>query len=189
VRDALDEQAGARRLFLCGISMGALLSLRLAAEAGSRIHALALIAPAVSFVGSSRLFTEVVGLLPRLPYLVSKGGRDIQARAGQARSGPVSPRDSDGAYDFVPLRWGRELRLLSREALADAPRVRVPTLLLQGGRDQTVSPRGTRKLAGLLGSDDIALRVYPRSGHVLPLDLDGPAASKAVVRFFLRSEE
>lgn len=191
-RAALRELQGARRILVCGLSMGALLALHLAAEADPslRIDALALLAPAIEFAGKSWLFTQVVGRLPRLPMklLVSKGGRDIQARRVLGPQTANRAGGEDGAYSAVPVRWGRELRLLSEEALALAPRVQVPTLILHGARDQTAAPSGARRLAGALGGFDLTLHVYAKSGHVLPLDVDSEAVSAAVVGFFKKVE-
>jgi alpha-beta hydrolase superfamily lysophospholipase len=72
--------------------------------------------------------------------------------------------------------------------MALAPHVHLPTLLLHGGLDRTASPRGAQRLARALGSTDVELKVFPKSGHVLPLDLDGAAVSAAVVEFFQRAE-
>jgi carboxylesterase len=191
-RQALRELQGARRVYVCGLSMGALLSLRLAAKSDPalRIDALALLAPAIEFAGTTWLFTQVIGRLPPvpLPWLLDKGGRDIQERKSAPAADDRSTSRADGSYRAVPIGWGRELRLLSDEALAAAPAVKMPTLILQGARDRTVAAAGARKLAGVIGSTDVKLHIYERSGHVLPLDFDKAAVCAAVVQFFQRAE-
>jgi carboxylesterase len=196
-RDALLSLQGARSVYLCGLSMGALLAVHLAAKGLVRqgvapVSALALLAPAVDMAGLTWLFTQVVGRLPTLPGVVSKGARDIQQRAGVPppddrvpERPPAEPGEvvADGSYTGIPLRWGRELRLLSEEALALAGRIRTRALLLHGGRDRTASVRGTRRLARALDGPT-TIRIFPDSGHVLPLDVDGPAVCEAVVSFF-----
>jgi carboxylesterase len=183
-RRSFDELHGARRVFICGLSMGALLALRLAAQIDLRGAGLALLAPAIRFAGSTWLYVNVVGRLPMAPRMtIGKGARDIRA----VRLEPAARDDArhpDGSYRSTSLRWGRELRLLSEEALAAAPAVRAPALLLHGGLDRTADPSSARILAGTLGSNRLSLRVYPNSGHVLPLDVDGPAVSAEVVSFF-----
>jgi carboxylesterase len=193
-RAALDGLSGARRVFLGGLSAGAMLAITLAAEARVRqgqrpVTALALLAPAVRFAGTTWLFTQALGRLPlpaRTPLYLDKGARDVK--------GPGTPITTisrelrtDGSLARVPLGWGRELRLLSTEALALAPRVRAPTLILQGGRDTTAAPAGARLLAGRLGAQVLELRLFPESGHVLPIDRDGPAVCDAIADFFARS--
>jgi len=178
-RNAFLSLKGSRRVFLCGLSMGALLAIHLAAKSWMReglpdLSALALLAPAIEFSGMTWLFTQVVGRLPAIPFILGKGERDIQ-KAGEG---------VDGSYSAVPMRWGAELRALSRESLALAHRVHAPALILQGGLDRTVSPAGARRLARQLASSKVELRIFPGSGHVLPLDAEGASVCDSVVQFF-----
>jgi carboxylesterase len=182
--DALRSLRGARRVFVCGLSMGALLSVELCARVAARdgapaVAALALLAPAVRMARLSRVFTEVIGRLPPLPIILGKGARDIAVLAAQGDQ-PAAP---DGSYQEIPWSWGRELRLLGEEALADARQVRVPALLLHGSLDKTASPVGSHMLrAALAGPARVVL--FPRSGHVLPLDAEGAEVARAIVGFF-----
>jgi carboxylesterase len=178
-REALSSLRGARKIFVCGLSMGALLSIELAsqswqAEGLPEISAVALMAPAVKFEGTTRIFTEVLGRLPALPVLIPKGRRDIQR-------GETEP----SAYDRVPMCWGRELRLLSNEAMTLAPRVRAPALVLHGALDKTASLSGAKLLVRTLGSTKLReLEVLQLSGHVLPLDVQSAEVCGEIVRFF-----
>ena len=182
---ALAELQGARRIFVAGLSAGALLALHLASVGRMRIDRLALLAPAIRFTGATWAFTQVVGRLPaRLPFVVSKGRRDIQGAAVPVPEGAADERNADGSYRSIPLRWGRELRLLSQDALELASAVRAPTLILHGALDATTAVAGARLLAGSLGSSEVCLQVFPRSGHVLPLDLEADAVCARIVRFF-----
>ncbi|HEY2031785.1 MAG TPA: alpha/beta fold hydrolase, partial [Myxococcales bacterium] len=175
---ALRGLAGARRIYLCGLSAGALLAIHLAARAPD-IRAVALLAPAVAFSHATWLFAEVLGRLPVAPrVLLAKGARDVAV---------ADDRESVAqAYTAVPLSWGRELRLLAASAREVAPEVRAPALILSGGRDRTVSPAGAQKLALRLGSPKpVRTRVFPASGHLLPLDRDSAEVCDEVVRFFV----
>jgi carboxylesterase len=182
--EALLSLRGARRIFLGGLSLGALLSVRLAARAGPpgapAPAALALLAPAIGMRGLNLVFTEVIGRLPPLRVLVGKGDRDV--RGEQPRQTSAQAR-ADGSYTQVPWRWGRELRLLGEEALADAHRVRARALVLHGAEDRTASFVGARRLARALGGP-VHVRVFPRSGHVLPIDVESAEVCSAIVRFF-----
>lgn len=178
-RNALLSLKGSRRVYLCGLSMGALLAIHLAAKSWVReglpdLSALALLAPAIEFRGASWLFTEVLGRLPAIPWILEKGARDIR------NPGPAA----DGRYSAVPMRWGADLRVLSHEALKLAHRVHAPALILQGALDRTVSPSGARRLARQLASAKVELHILPGSGHVLPLDAEWVEVCSRVVRFF-----
>ena len=180
---ALSALRGARRVFVCGLSAGALLALELAAHSRLRegvpeIQRLALLAPAVEMRGLSWVFTNLVGRLPVPPVVVGKR-RDLPAAEGGSRP--------DDGYSGVPLTWGRELRLLAREAMQVARRVRAPTLILHGERDPTAAPSGARRLARELGSREVELRMFPRTGHLMPLDVESREVCSAVVSFFQES--
>ena len=183
-RAALIELRGARRIFLCGLSAGALLTIDLAARSFIReglpdFSAVALLAPAIEFAGATWLFTQIVGRLPALPITLAKGPRDISVpRQPDERDGV------DGSYSAVPMRWGRELLSLSREAYRLAPRVHAPALIVQGLKDRTVAPAGARRLSRHLGSPRVEMRLLPRSGHVLPLDVESDEVCSIVVSFF-----
>jgi carboxylesterase len=181
-REALLGLRGARKLYLCGLSAGAAIAVQLASrswlnEGLPDFEAMVLLAPAIQFLGASWLYAEVVGRLPALPIMFSKGARDIAQ---------VDDREREpSAYTAVPMRWGRELRELSEEAQKLAPRVRVRTLIIQGGKDKTVSAAGARKLSRLLGTvHPPEVRVLPQSGHVLPLDRDAAEVCADILRFF-----
>src|SRR5712671_2202959 len=155
-QQALLSLRGARRVYLCGLSMGALLAVRLAAKGFVRqgvppVSALALLAPAVDMAGATWLFTQIVGRLPAFPGVIGKGARDIQAGSGapppddRVPPGDPAPRiavPDDGSYTAVPWRWGRELRLLAEESMAVAGRLRPRALILAGGRPPSPPPRG-----------------------------------------------
>jgi carboxylesterase len=184
-REGLLSLAGARRVFLCGLSAGALLAIHLAARSWAReglpdLSAIALLAPAIEFAGMSWIFTNVIGRLPALPWVFGKGGRDVQKPLGVDEQG----ESADGSYGAVPMRWGGELRALSSEALKLAHRVRAPALLLHGALDRTVLPSGTKRLARQLASLEVELRILPRSGHVLPLDVEADDVCRTIVWFF-----
>ena len=183
---ALLSLRDARRIFVAGLSAGALLAIHLAARGWRRdlppISALALLAPAIEFAGATWIFANVFGRLPSLPFIVRKGGRDIRKEPDERAKVPDS-------YTAIPLRWGPELLALSREALALAPRVHAPAMILHGALDRTSAPAGSRKLARRLGTAPVDLHVFRRSGHVLQLDVESAQVCGSVVSFFQRFQE
>jgi carboxylesterase len=220
---ALRELRSARRIYLAGLSFGALLAIQLAARQRLRngdpeISKLALLAPAIRFASSTWLLAELFGRLPLkdTPLMLPKGaGRDVfgvgeapliavpgvAAEANPDRLAGISQPiavpllagaraaldtgvRADGSLSRIPASWGRELRLLSEESLALAPRVRAPTLIVQGGRDRTANPAGAQLLSRRLGSRIVELRVFPEGGHVLPIDGVGPEVCAVIGSFF-----
>src|SRR2546422_411535 len=139
--------------------------------------AIALLAPAIDFAGTTWLFAHVIGRLPALPLILGKGARDVSG-------GPDEREKVDPSYTAIPMRWGAELRLLSEETQKLAPRVHAPALLLHGALDRTIAASGSRRLARMLGSSQVEVRVLPRSGHVLPLDVESAEVCRDIVSFF-----
>lgn len=179
---ALLSLRGSRRIFLCGLSVGGLLAIHLAARSWAReglpdFSALALLAPAIEFAGATWFFANVLGRLPALPFIVGKGERDIQGEPDERARAAAS-------YTRIPLRWGPELLALSRDALQLARRVRAPALILHGALDRTVSPAGSRRLSRQLASSRVEVRILSRSGHVMPLDSESAEVCGSVVSFF-----
>src|SRR5216684_2037716 len=84
------------------------------------------------------------------------------ARAGFRAVGPLLPGHGTSPQD---------LEAVTRSDMLDA------------AREALLSLRGARRLSRSL-SGSAPVRVFPRSGHVLPLDVDGPAVCDAIVSFF-----
>jgi len=158
----LERLAGARRVFVAGLSMGAMVACTLAAAHPDRVAGLVLLAPALELTWPGRLGARL-GLLPIARELVvSKWYSDVRD--------PALPRRTFG-LDGLPLGAVTELARLERHVDALLPRLRVPTLVVAAGRDRTVTVRGARRLARRLGAPP-SLVVLPESAHLVLLDLE-----------------
>lgn len=160
------------RVFVVGLSMGGLLTLQLAAEAG---------ADAVVTVATPlRLRGMVPRIVPWLKYLVpfpKKRGSDI--RDPQAR------RRHPG-YRVMPLRSVHELMRLQAQVRPQLERVRCPILVAHGVHDRTADPADARSIIEQVSSDRPELLWLESSGHVVPVDRDGPALARATAEFLIR---
>ena len=173
----LERLAGARRVFLVGCSMGALVACALAAAAPGRVAGLALLAPALRLAGSARLAGALAArfpLLRRLPPIPKLGGSDVHDAAAR-RENPTMPA--------VPLAAVAELVALQREVDRLLPAGRAPGLVIAGGRDHTVALSGARRLAARLGGGPARLVVLPRSFHLVGIDVERDACAGAVAAF------
>lgn len=143
-------------LFAVGLSMGGLLALKLAASRPlSGVVSLA--APVFvyqRFLGFSRWVYPI--------YRYHKGG------------GPANPEVEAYAwsYDRTPVKAAGELWRLMREVRQMLAEIRVPALVMQGERDETVKPHSARFIYERLGSSVKQLRWYGQSGHILTLDIE-----------------
>ena len=171
---ALHAEAGGP-VHVVGFSMGALLAVMLAANHPGRVRSLSLFAPALRTQDRGVDWFRRLRLLPleRLRPWVIKQGTDIRDEAARAAA-PLMPR--------WPLGWLRGFLALQSRAAALAPSVRAPVLLVAADRDGVVALSGVRLLARLLPGTRRLVRL-PRSGHVIPRDLDAPRATRELLEF------
>jgi carboxylesterase len=173
--DALGRRASER--VVAGLSMGALLALHLAHERSSEVRAVAALAPALEL--ASQRSAEIalwVRWFPRLPRrlaIVPKRGAKLPG------FGRLTP-----AYDEIPLRALASMIGLQRLVRAELPLIRTPALVLQGGRDDTVSSGAGAAIETALGSPIKALMRFEQSGHILTEDSDAAQVLRALERFF-----
>jgi carboxylesterase len=167
--------AGARRVFLVGCSMGALVACALAREA-SDVAGLVLLAPALHLARAGRLAaflarTPIARLRPLVPKV---GGSDVRDRE-QRRVNPTMPA--------VPLAAVAQLEALSRHVDALLPGLRVPTLVIAGRQDHTVELSGALRIAARIGSAPARLVVLERSFHLVGIDVERDRCAAEVVGF------
>jgi acylglycerol lipase len=165
VKLAGERHPGQRRLLL-GHSMGAAIALAYALDHQAELAALVLSAPPVvpgedvpkAAIRVARLLGRVA---PGLPL------RRLDS-AGISRDPAVV-----AAYDADPLVYhGRVPAGVAGALLATMdgfparlPGLRLPLLVLHGGADSMVDPRGSRLIAARAGSDDVTLKVYEGLYH------------------------
>lgn len=160
-RLGLDElQVCCEHVVVMGLSMGALLSLRLAMER-PEICGVALMAPALEIS------------LPILPW-AEKMSRVIPEipRFGRVFHGLVDPRRSSElwSYPVFPTSALHEFYLLQQQAQSWLPHVRQPLLLLHGKMDPTVPARAAKTVFERVSSEDKEMHVLERSGHIVTVD-------------------
>ena len=161
------------RVFLVGLSLGGLLALHRAASA--EVDALAVIGVPL------RLRTRLTPFLPivryRWPYLPKRRGSDIRDAAARARHPSLR---------VMPTAAAIELIRLQRSVRAALGRVTAPLLVAHGCLDATAHPDDARRIAAEVGSTERELLWLPNSGHVAPVDYDGPELARAAVDFLTR---
>ncbi|MDT3399040.1 alpha/beta fold hydrolase [Streptomyces sp. B1866] len=146
------------RVFVCGLSMGGALALRLAARHGAAVSGLALVNPAIKVHGAAARTLPVTRHLIRS----TKGITSDIARPGVPETG----------YDRVPLHAAHSLRRFLRLVDAELPKVTQPLLLLRSARDHVVPPADSARVLDRVASKDVTERVLERSYHVATLDYD-----------------
>jgi carboxylesterase len=175
-RRELAALEGARRTFVVGCSMGALVACALAHEAPERVDGLALLAPALRLAGTARLAALLARHTPLRRALVPKlGGSDVRDR---------TMRRANPTMRAVPLSAVGELDLFARHVDGLLPAVAAPALVVAGARDHTVTLAGARRTARRLGASGGRLVVLPRSFHLVGIDVERERCAGEVLAFF-----
>lgn len=171
---ALDEE---KPRLLVGSSMGGLLAIRLAAELGDKVHALVLIAPALTLTATGviggALARGGLGQVYAASPKAEKGG-DCAAADGRARN---------PAYDVLPVDGLAEFDLLRIEAGEDLEAIRCPVCVFQGAHDRTVSAVASELVAARSGSSVVERYILPNSRHILGIDVDRDRLVELTQRF------
>lgn len=182
-REALKRaREDADRVVVCGFSMGSLVALSLACDESTRadVSGLVLMGCAIELSPPLRAaFGVVQKTKMRLPdaYMPKPFGPDIRDK---------TLASSIDDYDRHPIRAAMEVYRAGRRLLPRLGAVTCPTLVLHGERDRVCSLRGARELASLLGTQDVRIRTYPRSAHMLALDYDREEVAHDVLAFLDR---
>ena len=169
--EAALTQVSARcsRIIVGGLSLGATLSLNLAARFADRVQGV------VSINGSTGLYRPEVVLplyQPEGPEFVSGIGSDI-----------ADPAMSEICYDRIPHQTLKERFLVTNATGALLPLLRQPVLILQSRVDHVVDPANATRIALSVGSNDVRLCWLERSYHVATLDHDRALIARRIAEF------
>jgi carboxylesterase len=153
--------ASHERVSVCGLSMGGLIALHLAA--GRKVANLVLIAP----------FLRPTGTTLGLPNRWLIGRVPLWGNIAKSEGGPIddpAQRDLHIAYHAMPAHTMVSVVVAARRFAARIPEVACPVLIHHAVRDTTSDFAGTRMLMDRLGSKDKTLKAYERGNHVITLD-------------------
>lgn len=161
------------RVFLVGVSMGGLVSLRLAQEAQQIAGIVVVGTPLV-------LGPPIPQLLPWVrPFkkFRKKRASGIREPAARARHPGLSAMPLSSVAQLI------ELGAIVAENLA---RIHTPILVAHGALDRTARPRDAERIHAEVGSKEKELFLLPRSDHVATVDYDGPVLARAAADFLAR---
>jgi carboxylesterase len=169
--DALRRECD--RVMVAGQSMGGTVSLLLAAR-NPEVAAVATLAALVRLPYQTRALIRVGRWLRRW-HFPDQSGADLWEPQGV---------DLLRSYSRRSMRSHVELLRLCQATLQALPRIRVPTLVVHGGRDRTVPAANAGLIASRVGGP-VEVRRFERSGHGMTVDVDREAIFALVAERFL----
>ncbi|MDK1475556.1 alpha/beta fold hydrolase [Streptomyces sp. 549] len=153
---ALTERC--EQVFVCGLSMGGALALRLAAKHGPAVEGVVVVNPGMTFPRAQGLALPVVRHLVRS----TKGVANDIAKEGA----------TELAYERVPLHAAHSLNAFFKLVRSELPQVTQPLLVLHSRVDHVVPPTDSAVVLSSVSSTDVTETVLERSLHVATLDHD-----------------
>ena len=186
-------------LVVGGLSLGAVLSLILAAEFPDDVAGVMGLSPTLFYDGwnvpwTQRLITladylpvkHLLYLREQPPYGLKDEvlRRKVAVAYSQARLGDDS-RAAELGYAHFPLRLFCEMRHLIALCIRNLPGVRSPLLLLQAEHDDATGPRNSHYILEHVHSLRTELVMLSHSYHVITADLDRALVAASMTRFCL----
>ncbi|MBL8951009.1 MAG: alpha/beta fold hydrolase [Myxococcaceae bacterium] len=173
---ALHQLADFERVFVAGLSMGALLSLLLAARFPRRVAALALMAPALKLASKASRVLEALRVLDRHPLdglWVPKHASDLEDDAVRATAPKLSR---------FPARRLRDVFHLQDLAAHAISQVQCPSVVLVSENDHVIDVAAASSLPRRLPQSRLVL--FQRGFHLMPRDVDRARVASEVGAFF-----
>lgn len=166
-------EVGCKRIYVGGLSMGGLLSLRIARE--FPIQGVIAMATPIRFRARS------AHLAPILHYFIPYVGR-----------GPKKAPHIEEVivpYEKMPVKSVVDLKKLMKDVRRGLPKMKAPAFIVQGEKDETIFPSDAEIIYREIGSADKEIKYYSNSSHILVLDHDRQEIFQDVYRFIQRVDE
>ncbi|MEE8440202.1 MAG: alpha/beta fold hydrolase [Spirochaetia bacterium] len=177
LRRAVDEfvelRARSDTVYVAGASMGAILTIMLAAQ--FQVPRIALLAPAV-FTRSRLLF-----LAPVLQHVIPRLAGDWEAEQDPDPNAEAIGREYKTHNYTKAIAQLYHLQRLGRRIL---PRLTSDTLVVVSKRDETVPPEVARYITDRSASDRVETLLLEESGHQVAQGVERETVCKAVVDWF-----
>jgi carboxylesterase len=158
---------------IVGMSMGGLLALAIAEE--EPVDGLVVIGTPLV------LHHPFAWLIPLVKYLVPV---PVKSRGSDIRD-PAARAQHPG-YGVMPLNSVHELQRLQRRVRPRLARITAPILVAHGVHDRTANPRDAVEIRDSVSSEVREYLLLAASGHLVPVDFDGPALAHAAAEFLAR---
>lgn len=157
---------------LAGLSMGAALMLRLAADHPDRVAGVAVVNPAVATKRwDVKLLPVLKHLVPSFPGIAN----DIK-----------KPGVLEHGYDRTPLKAAHSMMTAWKPLVADLPKITAPLLYFRSTEDHVVDEVTEGLILKAVSSRDVTQVPLPESYHVATIDNDAPTIFEKSAEFIAR---
>ena len=171
-RNLRELQATCDQVFVCGLSMGGSLTLRLAEKHGSDIAGIVLVNPAVHSERPDRHLLPVISkFLKAFPGI----SNDI-----------AKPGQDEVAYGKIPLKAAHSLSQLWKLIKSDIAQVTQPVILFRSLQDHVVEASNAQWILEHVSSADKEEVLLENSFHVATLDYDAQLIQERSAEFIAR---
>jgi len=184
-------------LVVGGLSLGAVLSLILAAESPDDIAGVIALSPTLFYDGWNVPWSHrLIALADYVPikhfiYLREQPPYGLKDPALRRKVAMLYERAKVGAdedpaqfgYAHFPLRLFCEMRHLIALCKRTLPQVRAPLLVLQAAEDDATSPRNAHYIIEHVNSQQTKLVMFADSYHVITADRDRAQVAAAMTEF------
>jgi carboxylesterase len=160
------------RVFVCGLSMGGCLALRLAEQSGDGLAGIAVVNPAVRLRDWR---------LPALPLL-----RRMTPSLNGIASDIAMPQVDEDGYTRTPLHAMASQVKMWHDVRANLSRIQQPLLLFRSRQDHVLDPGSARTILEEIRSHDAQEIILERSYHVATMDYDAEEIFTVSSAFFRR---
>ena len=203
VREALLKEGSlkeGRKIFVAGLSMGAIIALLLADEFKEKITAVSCLAPTLFYDGwntpSSKFLLPLAygTLLKHFFYFKEDPPYGIKNEIIQRRIDKyyktATLEDIDNisqyGYPYFPVTLLHQLQLLIKHAIRVLPAIRVPVQLIQAKDDDMASVRNSKFIYDKISSEIKEMILLYDSYHVITADQERDTVAEKMKEFFNR---
>jgi len=199
IRDLKGLQKNYRRVFVGGLSMGALMAIHLAAQFSDDVSGIIALAPTLFYDGWSlpkgKIFLRLAWRIPFLRNLINiretwpYGLKDEYLRQHFAR---FYKNASASVFDkktmlfgspFFPISSLYQHSLLTELVKKEIPAVRNPILILHAREDDMTSLKNAQFVFDNIGSPDKSLIVLEDSYHMITIDQEKDKVAQEIINF------
>ncbi|NHK31815.1 MAG: alpha/beta fold hydrolase [Asgard group archaeon] len=167
--------------YVIGFSMGGLLASRLAVEFKDKMKGVILISTFLKI--KPRILNRIAFLLPVLklikPYLSKSPETEQFFKNNNLISYLTYPMNA--VHELIKL-----LKFTKRKIL---PKITIPTLIVQGEKDDRIDPDGYKILLKLIPADIIQVELLPESQHIVTVGPDKDQLLKSIYNFLSSLEK